>query len=81
LRTARQAITDPERVALVDEAIETEGRYIAGMQQVVELMNRRDQLVYEVLNPTGLQMRNAITEINQGAYRDGDYVSANTNGR
>jgi methyl-accepting chemotaxis protein len=77
LRAAQQATIDPERTAILDEVIGKEHEYLGAMNQVIDLMDRRDHLVYEVLNPTGQKVREAITEINESAHRDGDYLSAN----
>ena len=74
---AKVEIHKPERAKLVGEIAELMAEYIKGFDKVSELIDRRNALVNDALNPTGTTIRKTLTEINESAYKDGDYQSAN----
>jgi methyl-accepting chemotaxis protein len=74
---AKTAIQNPERAKLVAQIDEAEEHYRKGFEQVVELVAKRNKLVNDNLNPLGAELRKTLTEINQSAYADGDYQTAN----
>lgn len=81
LDKARKEIQKPERakkVELVGESIED---YEKSFAQVVELKKKRNELVYEKMDPNGLAMRQYLTEIMKSAYADGDADTAYYSGR
>lgn len=59
----------------------TVGDYKKAFERVVEYMKQRDQLVYGVLDPNGLEMRKNLTEIMKSAFRDDDSEAAYHAGR
>lgn len=76
LEEADVEIVEPGRAALVKE-IKTEIRgYDAAFAQVVKLFHERNQVVEQRLDPSGLAMRVAVTEIMQSAYADNDAAAA-----
>lgn len=77
LTEAQKHIHKPERVALLNEIIELKERYGLGFARVRGLNDRRNMLVDNTLNPIGQRIREALTAINETAYRDRDYQSAN----
>ena len=77
LAATREKIQKPERIALLLEIIEFEERHRRGVERVVELNKRRDALVASTLDQTGQRIREALIQINETAYRDRDYRSAN----
>jgi len=74
-------IQKPERaknVRLVADSVDDYGRYF---QQIIEMKAKRDDLVFKQMEPTGLKMRKAVTEIMKTAYRDQDPDAAYYSGR
>lgn len=78
---AVKEIQQPERaekVAFVRKAI---GQYDKGFDRIVAFMAQRDEVVANELDPNGLAMREAMTEIMESANRDSDPEAAYLAGR
>ncbi len=73
---AQQVITDPERAQKVDEIDAAMQRFHAGFDEVVELVDRRNELVRARMDGIGPEIRQHLTEISEGAYADADFASA-----
>lgn len=71
--TADQEIQKPERAKKVDYVVEAIGQYDSAFDKVVKYMHKRDEVVKEDLDPNGLAMRVAMTEIMESAHADGDH--------
>jgi len=81
VKLAEKEILKPERaskVAYVSGAIKT---YSAAFDKVVDLMHRRTKVIDEQLDPNGLAMRKAMTQIIESAYKDQDAEAAFLAGR
>ena len=72
LRDAEQEIEDPERVKNVAIIRDSIGKYDAAFDRVTSLMERRDQVVSQDLDPNGLAMRVTMTNIMDSAYDAGN---------
>lgn len=77
IATSKIEIQNPARVKLLTEIDTLKGHYAKGLERVVQLIDKRNALVDGTLNPTGAEIRKKLTEINEGAYKDGDHQSAN----
>ena len=71
LSEAKAEIRDPSRAAIISEILSEIKVYEESFYKVVELYANRGKLVSDRLNPLGLAMRKATTDIVQTAYRDG----------
>ena len=76
LEEASKEIQKPERAALVKEARQEVELYKQGFKDVVELFRKRNEVVSKSLDPSGLSMRQQMTEIMQSAYNDNDASAA-----
>jgi methyl-accepting chemotaxis protein len=74
---AKKEIHKPERAKLVTEIDHLEDAYLKAFDQIVGLMEKRDKLVYDSLNPLGAETRKLLTAISEGAYNAKDYQSSN----
>lgn len=74
---ARSEIHKPERAALIAEIARLIDDHRKGFDQVANLIDRRNGLVSDQLNPTGQAIRERLTSINESAYKDGDSKTAN----
>ena len=74
---AKKEILKPERAKLVAEIDRLEDEYLKGFDQIVALMEKRNKLVYDSLNPLGAETRKLLTAISEGAYNAKDYQSSN----
>ncbi|MCB1795627.1 MAG: Tar ligand binding domain-containing protein, partial [Candidatus Competibacteraceae bacterium] len=72
LEQAKRLVQQPERAALVQKVDQEMARYQTAFTEVVQLVHRRQQILSGQLEPNGLAMRKAITEIIQSAYADQD---------
>ncbi|SNY90112.1 methyl-accepting chemotaxis protein [Cohaesibacter sp. ES.047] len=73
---AKSAIVNPKRVEHLNEIDDALVTYKAGFDEVSQLGDRRNHLVYKELGPTGLKIRENLTNIRRGAFGAGDYESA-----
>ena len=81
LTESEQEIEKPERAKNITLISESVADYQGAFDQVVEFMRTRDGLVYDTLDPTGLAMRTALTDIMKSAYDDHDDEAAYYAGR
>ncbi|GHG05147.1 HAMP domain-containing methyl-accepting chemotaxis protein [Thalassotalea marina] len=72
LREAQKGISKPERARLVDNIVAEVDDYKAAFKNVVNLYQQRNDVVSGQLDPNGLAMRQATTDIINSAYQDGD---------
>ena len=72
LHEAEIEIQEPKRAALIKKIINEESTYDDGFSAVVDLYQQRNEVVSTKLDPAGLAMRKATTDIIESAYRDGD---------
>ncbi|MEM6499051.1 MAG: methyl-accepting chemotaxis protein, partial [Pseudomonadota bacterium] len=77
---AEDEINKPERAERIDTISGSIDLYASGIERLVGLYERRDQLVAE-LDEIGPQIRTSLTEINTGATRDNDLETANLVGQ
>lgn len=73
---AKQTVSKPERVKLLEAAEANLKTYNAGFSKVTKLVTERNKLVFGALNPGGKSIRQKLTQINQGAFSAGDYESS-----
>ncbi len=81
LSEAKKEIQNPERaekVAFIDKSL---NEYEKGFDGVVETINKRNSLISNELDPNGLAMRTALTEIMKSAYQGNDPDAAYYAGR
>ena len=81
LSEAKKEIQNPERakkVAFIDKSL---NEYEKGFDGVVETINARNSMITKKLDPNGLAMRTALTEIMKSAYQDNDPEAAYYAGR
>lgn len=81
LEESKKEIQKPERaqnITLVNDSVDD---YEQEFEQIVGFIKTHDELVYNTLDPTGLEMRKALTEIMEGAYDDQDAEAAYYAGR
>ena len=74
-------IRKPERakkVALIHELVDN---YIESFDRVVTYKKERNEIIYKFLDPNGLAMRKAMTDIIESAHKDGDLTAAYYAGR
>ncbi|PHR82464.1 MAG: hypothetical protein COA59_14225 [Colwellia sp.] len=76
LLEAKVEIQNPKRAQLVAEVSSEVNIYKDGFARVVKLFAERNKIVSEQLDPAGLAMREATTEIINSAYNDGDSAAA-----
>lgn len=72
LQEAQEQIEDPERAEKIRAISYSVGEYQQAFRQVLQLAAKRDDLVYNTLDPTGLDMRKALTEISETSYTEGN---------
>lgn len=76
LQQSSEQIQDPKRVEKITLVMSGVREYKQGVAQVMELVQKRDNLVYNKLDPNGLAMRRELTDIITTAYKDGDLNAA-----
>lgn len=81
LDTAKQQIADVDRLQKVKSIDHQVTRYNSAFEDVVDYMKQRDIVVLDRLDPSGLAMRQAITEIMKSAHKAGDADAAYFAGR
>jgi DNA-binding NtrC family response regulator/CHASE3 domain sensor protein len=74
-------IADQDRGEMSRELVESLDRYGAAADEIFDLMQRRDRVLQETLNPEGVRMRKNLTEIMVSAYQDDDAEAAYFAGR
>ncbi|WP_375749167.1 methyl-accepting chemotaxis protein [Vibrio sp. HN007] len=72
LQEAEREIQKPERARLVKKIVSEVDGYEQGFDQVVDLFGERNQIVKDSLDPNGLAMRQALSDIIVSAYTDDD---------
>lgn len=72
LHQAETDIQEPNRARLIQEVVGEVETYKNGFSSVVELFQERNEVVSSRLDPAGLAMRQATTQIIKTAYNDGD---------
>jgi methyl-accepting chemotaxis protein len=77
IEESKKEIHKPDRAKLIAEIDGHEDEYLKAFNHIVELMEKRDKLVYDSMNPLGADTRKLLSAINEGAYKAGDYKSAN----
>ncbi len=81
LDEASLQIEKPERVEKVKLIQGLVDEYIESFDKVVAYKKQRDLIIYKELDPAGLAMRKAMTDIRGSAYMDGDMPVAYNAGR
>ncbi|MGB0865587.1 MAG: hypothetical protein ACPGSC_03715, partial [Granulosicoccaceae bacterium] len=76
LNEAAVEIKDTDRLAHIREIQQYVEQYNVAFERVVQLMKKREDVVINRLNPQGLAMRTAISEIMRSAYESGDAEAA-----
>ncbi len=77
----QNVLVDARRSAMSRELIENIDSYRDAAEEVFSLMQRRDAILTETLNPQGTRMRQNLTEIMVSAYEDEDSEAAYVAGR
>jgi methyl-accepting chemotaxis protein len=72
---AQRVITDPDRAELVDRMDAAMQRFHAGFDQVVGLVERRNELASEVIYAVGRAARERLTKVGENASAEGDFTS------
>ncbi len=81
LATAKADTSDAERLEIIKHIDKELDRYDSAFNRVVDFMKQRDELVFTQLDPNGLAMRKAVTDIMKSAYDSGDAEAAYYAGR
>ena len=76
MEQAQSTIEHPERARHLDQIAKALKDYKSGFDEVANLIDRRNILVYKELGAKGLAMRENLTTIRSGAFSAGDYESA-----
>ncbi len=69
---AKVEISNPQRASLIEKANALLKQYQSAFGDTVEIINQRNQLIQESLNPSGTKMRKSITQILLSAYKEQD---------
>jgi methyl-accepting chemotaxis protein len=77
---AQTEIVDPDRAQKIDQIDQTIDHFNAGFDRIVELIDRRNDLVLNDMDAIGPEVRKKLTEIADGGYVNGDYPSASEAG-
>ena len=72
LQEAEKEIQTPDRATLIKRIVSEMDDYEYGFEQVVNQFGKRNQLVKQKLDPNGLAMRQALSDIILSAYKDND---------
>lgn len=72
LNEAEIEIQAPKRAELIRKVVSEVGDYESAFSSVVDLYKKRNDVVTAKLDPKGLAMRKATTDIIESAYKDGD---------
>ncbi|MDH3392419.1 MAG: methyl-accepting chemotaxis protein [Desulfobulbaceae bacterium] len=81
LTEAKSEIKDPERAKKIQFVDANVNNYDKAFRQVTEFRRKRDDVVYKRMDPNGLAMRVALTEIMESAFKDNDAEAAFYAGR
>ncbi|RTR16714.1 methyl-accepting chemotaxis protein [Azospirillum griseum] len=80
MRVNRDAALDPGRRANLERMLQILDSYTANFAKLVDVRERRDDLVEKDLNPSGTKAREAISQMIASATADGDLDSASASG-
>jgi methyl-accepting chemotaxis protein len=72
----KQEIGNPKRVPLVRQIDSGKSAFEAGFETLHTHLMARQQVITEVMNPTGAAIRSALTEIGSTAFADGDFKTS-----
>ncbi len=81
LNEASSQIQKPERVEKVQLIQGLVDEYVESFDKVVAYKRQRDSIIYSELDPAGIAMRKAMTDISESAFMDKDYTAAYYAGR
>ncbi|MGR3220743.1 MAG: GAF domain-containing protein, partial [Candidatus Anammoxibacter sp.] len=81
LEEVERNIQKPERIEHVNLFRDLIDGYIDGVAKIIILKSKRDISVYQGLDVNGPAMRNALTDIIESAYEDGDLTASYFAGR
>ncbi|MFK8069027.1 MAG: MCP four helix bundle domain-containing protein, partial [Gammaproteobacteria bacterium] len=73
---AQKEINDPKRAKMINEVDQLLTEYRAGFKQVVDLIARRNDIVYETLNKRGPSIEKDLTKILLSSKKDNDMSAA-----
>ena len=76
MEQAQSTIQNPERARYLDQIAKALKDYKSGFDEVANLIDHRNTLVYKELGVKGLTMQENLTRIRSGAFSAGDYESA-----
>nr|WP_319516424.1 HAMP domain-containing methyl-accepting chemotaxis protein [uncultured Cohaesibacter sp.] len=76
MEQAQSTIQHPERARHLDQIAKALSDYKSGFDEIANLIDQRNTLVYKDLGVKGLTMRENLTRIRSGAFSAGDYESA-----
>ncbi len=76
IELSKKEINKPDRAKLVKKISQGAGEYAAGFKEIIGLIDRRNDLVFNTLNIVGPKIRIDLSTINSGAFNAGDYESA-----
>lgn len=76
LKQAKLEINKPERAQLVQEVANKIVNYESAFKQTIELIDTRNEIVSAQLDPNGLKMRTAMTDIILSAFQDNDALAS-----
>ncbi len=80
LAQAEQAISDPERVALLESIQADVQEYIASFNAVKQNVAARKQVITGVLDINGPKAESSLRTLRNNAYQAGDFTAANSAG-
>ena len=75
MEQAQSTIQHPERARHLDQIAKALSDYKSGFDEIANLIDQRNTLVYKDLGVKGLTMRENLTRIRSGAFSAGDYES------
>jgi len=78
---ADRELIEAERAPLIDRIQDSVGDYEEAFNQIIALVRRRNDVVNARLDPNGLAMREAVTQMMESAYADDDHREAYYAGR
>jgi methyl-accepting chemotaxis protein len=76
IAAAQQDFADPDSIALLDNIDEAFDGVASGIDRLVALLDERDRLVDDVLDPLGSQLRTQLTDVTEESTRADDWQTA-----
>ncbi len=76
LELSKQEIQSPKRTIYVEDVSNLVDDYQSAFQKVIRFREQRNQIVYQRLDPNGLAMREALTQVMRSAFEDNDPLAA-----